>query len=101
MFNLGVTYEVSSPHVPLIFVLSSGVDPRNMLQQLAVQKGMTDRFRTLALGQGQGIIFITIIIIIVCLFSNMKQNRNDCKSIFGGRNKGWQLGVLCQLSFDD
>jgi dynein heavy chain len=56
VFNLGITFDVSSPQIPLIFVLSPGVDPRNMLQQLAVQKNMTERFRTLALGQGQGIL---------------------------------------------
>jgi dynein heavy chain, axonemal len=53
VFNLVSTYEVSSPLIPLIFVLSPGVDPRNMLQSLAISKGMGDRFRYIALGQGQ------------------------------------------------
>lgn len=53
VFNLAQTFEVSSPLTPLVFVLSPGVDPRTTLAQLATQRGMADRFRTLALGQGQ------------------------------------------------
>lgn len=43
----------SSPRIPLIFVLSPGVDPTSTLQQLAAKKGMSDRFSNVALGQGQ------------------------------------------------
>lgn len=43
----------SSPRTPLIFVLSPGVDPTLSLQQLAQQRGMTERFNYLSLGQGQ------------------------------------------------
>ncbi|KAJ3115964.1 Dynein heavy chain 2, axonemal [Phlyctochytrium bullatum] len=43
----------SSPRIPLIFVLSPGVDPTNSLIQLAEKKSMGDRFNHLSLGQGQ------------------------------------------------
>ncbi|KAJ3195453.1 Dynein heavy chain 2, axonemal [Irineochytrium annulatum] len=43
----------SSPRIPLIFVLSPGVDPTSGLAQLAEKRGMLDRFNYLSLGQGQ------------------------------------------------
>ncbi|KAJ3217500.1 Dynein heavy chain 2, axonemal [Dinochytrium kinnereticum] len=43
----------SSPKIPLIFVLSPGVDPTGSLIQLAEKRGMSDRFNHLSLGQGQ------------------------------------------------
>ena len=43
----------SNAVTPLIFVLSPGVDPTASLQQLAVIKGQTDKFHSVALGQGQ------------------------------------------------
>ncbi|KAJ3206517.1 Dynein heavy chain 2, axonemal [Entophlyctis luteolus] len=43
----------SSPKIPLIFVLSPGVDPTSALVQLAEKKGMGKRFHYLSLGQGQ------------------------------------------------
>ncbi|KAJ1516963.1 Dynein heavy chain 2, axonemal [Coelomomyces lativittatus] len=45
--------EDSEPHVPLVFILSPGMDPLANLTQLAQQLGMTQRFRHLSLGQGQ------------------------------------------------
>ena len=44
----------SNPRTPLIFVLSPGVDPTTNLLQLAISRGMGDKFKQLALGQGQG-----------------------------------------------
>ena len=38
---------------PLIFVLSTGVDPTKNLLDLAEKRGMGDRMKTLSLGQGQ------------------------------------------------
>ncbi|KAJ3127608.1 Dynein heavy chain 2, axonemal, partial [Nowakowskiella sp. JEL0407] len=43
----------SSAKTPLIFVLSPGVDPTLTLQQLAVKRGMGEKFNYLSLGQGQ------------------------------------------------
>ncbi|XP_065175861.1 dynein axonemal heavy chain 2-like isoform X2 [Sycon ciliatum] len=45
--------EDSTTRTPLIFVLSSGVDPTNELIQLATSLGMLDHFDSLSLGQGQ------------------------------------------------
>ncbi|KAJ3024564.1 UNVERIFIED_CONTAM: Dynein heavy chain 2, axonemal [Siphonaria sp. JEL0065] len=43
----------SSPKIPLIFVLSPGVDPTSALVQLAQKSGMGKRFSYISLGQGQ------------------------------------------------
>lgn len=43
----------SSPVTPVVFVLSSGVDPLQSLRQLANKKGFGDKFKYLSLGQGQ------------------------------------------------
>ncbi|KAI9224867.1 dynein heavy chain and region D6 of dynein motor-domain-containing protein [Blastocladiella britannica] len=43
----------SAPHIPLVFILSSGVDPISNLMTLAQSVGMSDRFHHLSLGQGQ------------------------------------------------
>eukprot|EP00656_Telonema_subtile_P031899 TRINITY_DN3494_c0_g2_i1.p1 TRINITY_DN3494_c0_g2~~TRINITY_DN3494_c0_g2_i1.p1 ORF type:complete len:4527 (-),score=1335.50 TRINITY_DN3494_c0_g2_i1:103-13683(-) len=43
--------ETSTPTQPLIFVLSTGADPTNMLRQLSAEQGID--FRPTALGQGQ------------------------------------------------
>ncbi|XP_071951094.1 dynein axonemal heavy chain 2-like isoform X2 [Antedon mediterranea] len=43
----------STTKTPLIFVLSTGVDPTSMLLQLAEQSKMAHRFHALSLGQGQ------------------------------------------------
>ena len=53
MLDLGETYTDSTPMSPLIFVLSSGVDPTDNLRKLAVERNMGTKFFTVALGQGQ------------------------------------------------
>ena len=50
-FNLRDTYEESSNTIPLVFVLSPGVDPATQLGALAAREGCN--LRSLALGQGQ------------------------------------------------
>ncbi|KAG5504460.1 hypothetical protein JKF63_04912 [Porcisia hertigi] len=52
VFNLKDTFDESTNTIPLIFVLSSGVDPTNQLQSLAHREGR--QLKVLALGQGQG-----------------------------------------------
>ncbi|CCW67502.1 unnamed protein product [Phytomonas sp. Hart1] len=51
-FNLKEAYEESSNSIPLVFVLSAGVDPTTQLNAIAQREGHT--LKTLALGQGQG-----------------------------------------------
>lgn len=53
MLDLGETLGDSTPASPLIFVLSAGVDPTQILRKLAVERGMDSKFFTVALGQGQ------------------------------------------------
>ncbi|XP_050531221.1 dynein axonemal heavy chain 2 isoform X2 [Daktulosphaira vitifoliae] len=53
--------EDSSNKTPLIFVLSPGVDPTNMLISLATNCNMKDKFHTLSLGQGQAPIATALI----------------------------------------
>jgi dynein heavy chain len=50
-FNLKAIFETATPTVPLIFVLSPGVDPTAQVQQLAATLGF--KFENCALGQGQ------------------------------------------------
>ncbi|KPA83847.1 putative dynein heavy chain [Leptomonas pyrrhocoris] len=51
-FNLKDTYDESTNTIPLIFVLSTGVDPTTQLQVLAQRESR--QLKVLALGQGQG-----------------------------------------------
>ena len=53
-FNLGRCYDDSDATTPLIFVLSTGVDPMSKLMELADQQGMGKKLFSVSLGQGQG-----------------------------------------------
>lgn len=53
VMDLGSALEDSSNKTPLIFLLSPGVDPTNMLLSLALSKGKIYKVHTLSLGQGQ------------------------------------------------
>lgn len=53
-FDLMGSFLDSSNGTPIIFVLSAGADPIANLIELAKQKGMKERLKTLSLGQGQG-----------------------------------------------
>lgn len=53
MLDLKETHSDSTPLSPLIFVLSPGVDPTENLRKLAEEKGLADKFYSVALGQGQ------------------------------------------------
>lgn len=53
VLDLAETHGDSTALSPLIFVLSSGVDPTDSLRKLAAEKGMANKLHTVALGQGQ------------------------------------------------
>jgi dynein heavy chain, axonemal len=53
-FDLKASYDDSVTITPLIFVLSTGSDPNKDLLLLADELGMTDKLKSIALGQGQG-----------------------------------------------
>ncbi|CAG9464381.1 unnamed protein product [Pedinophyceae sp. YPF-701] len=53
VLDLAETYNDSVPASPLIFVLSPGVDPYDNLAKLAKERNMTEKFHSVALGQGQ------------------------------------------------
>ena len=53
VLDMSAVVEDSTCRSPLIFVLSTGVDPTSGLVQLADQVGMNARFHALSLGQGQ------------------------------------------------
>lgn len=46
-------FEQSSPHSPIVFILSPGSDPVSDLMKLAERKGFGNRLKFLAMGQGQ------------------------------------------------
>lgn len=43
--------EIVDPKIPIIFVLSPGVDPTDALSKLAIEKGVT--FSPISMGKGQ------------------------------------------------
>jgi dynein heavy chain len=53
-FDLAASFKDSSPLVPMIFVLSTGADPTEYLNNLAKDLGVFERLRKISLGQGQG-----------------------------------------------
>lgn len=53
ILDLKAVLDDSVARIPLIFVLSPGVDPIGVLTQLVNNQGMTANFLTLSLGQGQ------------------------------------------------
>jgi dynein heavy chain len=44
----------SSPFAPMVFILSPGADPQSDIQKFCDEMGMSQRFKFVALGQGQG-----------------------------------------------
>lgn len=51
--DFGELLEDAGPCTPMLLQLSSGVDPAPKLQAFAAAKGMTGKFQSVALGQGQ------------------------------------------------
>jgi len=53
-FNLELAYRDSSAFIPIIFVLSSGADPRLEIMPLVEKFSDKGMFKQISLGQGQG-----------------------------------------------
>ncbi|KAJ8974696.1 hypothetical protein NQ317_015225 [Molorchus minor] len=53
-FDIAVSYADSYNLCPLIFILSPGTDPMAALVKFSQDKKMSDNFRSISLGQGQG-----------------------------------------------
>ncbi|XP_015260407.1 PREDICTED: dynein heavy chain 10, axonemal [Cyprinodon variegatus] len=53
VINLSSIYKHSTALSPTVFILSPGTDPASDLMKLAEASGFTDRFKILAMGQGQ------------------------------------------------
>ena len=53
-FDLSKCYRDSSVVTPLIFVLSPGSDPVADFLKFAEEMNMTEKYRSISLGQGQG-----------------------------------------------
>ncbi|CAG9317056.1 unnamed protein product [Blepharisma stoltei] len=47
-------FQDSRPKIPLIFILSSGGDPMNMIQKYAKIRSMNEKLDVISLGKGQG-----------------------------------------------
>lgn len=52
--NITQAFADAGPLTPIIFILSSGTDPAQDVQNYASQNGALERLRSLSLGQGQG-----------------------------------------------
>jgi len=55
-FNLPESYKDATNSIPLVFVLSKGADPAKKLVEFATEQGFIDKFNSISLGQGQGVI---------------------------------------------
>jgi dynein heavy chain, axonemal len=53
-FNLEASFQESSPTAPLLFVLSAGSDPTAALLKFADERGYSNKFSIISMGQGQG-----------------------------------------------
>lgn len=53
-FDLLASYNDSQPAIPLIFLLSAGSDPMANMLAFAKDRGMSEKCKTISLGQGQG-----------------------------------------------
>lgn len=51
-FNISASYGESYSLCPLIFILSPGTDPMSTLVKFAIDKQMSDKFKSISLGQG-------------------------------------------------
>ncbi len=61
-FNINLSFNDSSAPIPLLFILSPGVDPLNHLFKLAIENEMSgNKLQTISLGQGQGPIALKMI----------------------------------------
>ena len=54
VLDYGRIYNQSTERMPMVFILSPGADPQGDIQKLCDEKGMMQRFKFVALGQGQG-----------------------------------------------
>eukprot|EP00742_Colponemidia_sp_Colp-10_P013179 GILJ01014876.1.p1 GENE.GILJ01014876.1~~GILJ01014876.1.p1 ORF type:complete len:1504 (-),score=254.80 GILJ01014876.1:52-4527(-) len=53
-FNLGASFDSSSPLNPMVLLLSAGTDPTSVFNEFAENKGFGQLVHMLSLGQGQG-----------------------------------------------
>jgi dynein heavy chain, axonemal len=53
-FNLELSFKDSNTKVPIVFILSPGVDPILEIEKLALKKGLKNKMTPLSLGEGQG-----------------------------------------------
>ncbi|XP_034941913.1 dynein heavy chain 6, axonemal [Chelonus insularis] len=54
VISLADVFSDTSNKIPLIFILSPGSDPFGAFHKLAGEKGFTDKYHSISLGQGQG-----------------------------------------------
>jgi dynein heavy chain len=60
-FSLANSFKNSVPHIPLIFILSPGVDPLVHLYQFADENKMNGKINSISLGQEQGPVAVQMI----------------------------------------
>ena len=53
-FNLELSFKDSAPTIPIIFILSPGVDPISEIEKLAKNMGVRGKMTPLSLGDKQG-----------------------------------------------